>query len=108
MDDLSPRIQEIRGRQKQLNATKWELEALLADCHVQLADEVAVRRYVEELRELLGDSPLAERRSFIRIFVKEVKVGDDQAILTCTIPVSPDKSTEEGILVPLAVQHGGR
>ena len=107
-DDLSPRIQELRERQKQLNAAKWELEALLADRHLELADEKTVRRFIEELRALLGESPLAERRSFIRGFVSEVKVTGDQVLLTYTLPVPPKELTAEAMPVPPIVQHGGR
>ncbi|HJW87983.1 MAG TPA: recombinase family protein, partial [Dehalococcoidia bacterium] len=108
MDDLSPRIQQLRERQKQLNAAKWELEALLADRHLELADEKTVRRFVEDLRVLLVESPLTERRAFIRSFVKEVKVTCDRAILTYTMPMPPKALTEEGVPVPRIVQYGGR
>ncbi|MBU2009843.1 MAG: recombinase zinc beta ribbon domain-containing protein [Chloroflexi bacterium] len=108
MDDLSPRIQQLRERQKQLNAAKWELEALLADRHLELADEETVRRFVEDLRALLGESPLTERRAFIRSFVREVKVTGDQVMVTYTIPMPPKGLTEEGVSVPRIVQYGGR
>jgi site-specific DNA recombinase len=77
MNDLSPRIQQLRERQKQLNAVKWEMEALLADRQLEVADEKTVRQVIEELWILLGESPLAERRSFIRGFLSEVKVTGD-------------------------------
>ena len=108
MDDLSPRIQELRERQKQLNAAKWELEALLADRHLEMADEKTVRRFIEELRALLSESPLAERRSFIRGFVGEVKVTGDQVVLTYTLPMPPKELTVEAMPVPPIVQYGGR
>ena len=107
MDDLSPRIQELRERQKQLNAAKWELEALLADRHLELADEETVRPFIEELRALLSESPLAEKRSFIRGFVSEVKVTGDQVVLTYTLPVPPKELTVEPMPVPPIVQYGG-
>ena len=53
MDDLAPRIQQLRDRQKQLLVARWELEALLADRHLELADAETVGRYVEDLRTLL-------------------------------------------------------
>jgi uncharacterized protein involved in exopolysaccharide biosynthesis len=108
MDDLSPRIQELRERQKQLNAAKWELEALLADRHLEMADEKTVRPLIEELRALLSESPLSERRSFIRSFVNEVKVTGDQVVLTYTLPMPPKELTVEAMPVPPIVQYGGR
>ncbi len=41
---------------------------------LQLADLEKVRNYVEDLRILLEESPLAERKSFIKSFVREVRV----------------------------------
>lgn len=108
MDDLSSRIQQLRARLKQLNAAKWEIDALIADRHLELADEDTVGQYVQDLRTLLSESSLAERRAFIRSFVKEVKVAGDQVVLTYTIPMPTTGVTEEAILVPPTVQYGGR
>ena len=64
-----------------------------------------MRRLIEELRALLGESPLLERRSFIRSFVNEVKVTGDQVVLTYTLPMAPKELTVEGISVPPIVHH---
>ncbi len=67
-----------------------------------------VKSYVEDLRNLLEDSPLIERKSFIKSFVKEIRVTGNEAVLTYTIPILPEKVTieKEGVL-PI-VQYGGR
>lgn len=57
LDDLTPRIQQLRYRQEQLQARKWELEALLSDRRVELASLEMVTRYVDDLRNLLNESP---------------------------------------------------
>ena len=58
-------------------------------------------RYVEDLRSLLSESSLGERRSFVRSFIKKVKVTDNEVLLTYTIPMAPKGITEEEIGVPL-------
>ncbi|MBM2831220.1 MAG: resolvase domain protein [Dehalococcoidia bacterium] len=78
LEDVTPRIQQHRERQKQLQAAKWEAEALLASHRVELVDKATVRRHIEDLHGLLSSSHLAERRSFIRSFVKDVKVTAKQ------------------------------
>ena len=83
-------------------ATNAEKETLAV-----LRNEEAVKRYVEDLRTLLGESPLTERRAFIRSFVKEVQVAGDQVVVTYTIPMPPKELVKE-ILVPPTVQNGGR
>ncbi len=85
-DDLAPRIHELREREKALQVTKWELEASASASKVQLPDERSVREALEDLREMLNDSPLCETRAFIRSFVKEVRVTSDEVVLTYTMP----------------------
>jgi site-specific DNA recombinase len=105
--ELAPRIQQLRRRQEQLQATRWEMEQQLCDRHVELADAETVAGYVADLRDLLNESSLAERKTFIRSFVKEVKVTGDEALLTYTIPMLPRGVTEEKLPVLPIVHHGG-
>jgi len=53
LDDLAPRIQQLRHRQEQLQSRKWELEVRLSDRRVELADLEMVTRCVDDLRSLL-------------------------------------------------------
>ncbi len=105
--DLAPRIQQLRQRREQLQATRWEMEQQLSDRRVELADAETVASYVADLRDLLNESSLAERKTFIRSFVKEVKVTGDEALLTYTIPMFPRGVTEEKLPVLSIVHHGG-
>ena len=66
-----------------------------------------VTHYVEDLRSLLNESSLTEKRSFIRSFVKEVKVTGNQVLLTYTIPMSSKGLIEEELGVPSIVHYGG-
>ena len=104
--DLAPRIQQLRLRQQQLQAARLELEQDLSDRRVELADAETVARCVVDLRNLLTDSSLAETKSFVRSFVKEVKVTGDEVLLTYTIPMLPKEVTEERLPV-LSIVHGG-
>ena len=108
LEDLSPRIQELRQRQQKLQASKWEAEALLSDRRVQLADLATVTEYVADLRNLLTYSSLAEQRTFIRSFVKEVKVTGKEVLLTYTMPLPPQGITQERAGVLNIVHYGGR
>jgi len=58
------------------------------------------------LDRVLNDSSLNERRSFIRSFVKEVQVTDNNVMLTYTIPLLPDGIINEELGVPPIVQPG--
>jgi len=74
LNDLAPHIQALRRRQNQLQAARCEVEELLTNWRMQLADMEIVMRYVEDLRGLLSQGSLSEQKAFIRSFVKEVGV----------------------------------
>ena len=63
---------------------------------------------VDELHDLLKEGTLAERRTFIRNFVKEIIVTGDEAVLSYSMPTLPGKVVigKEGVLP--TVQYGGR
>ena len=107
LDDLAPRIQQLRHRQEQFQSRKCELEALLSDRRVELADMETVTRCVADLRSLLEESSLTERKSFIRSFVKEVKVTGDEVLLTYTMPLPPQGISEERVGVLCSVHSSG-
>ena len=107
LDDVAPRIQQLRYRQEQLQSRKWELETLLSDRRVELANLETVTCYVDDLRNLLEDSSLTDRKSFIRSFVKEVKVTGDEVLLTYTVSLPPQGISEERVGVLCSVHYGG-
>jgi len=108
MEDLAPRIRDLRQRQKQLETSRLELETQLSDRRVELADLGLVTEYVADLRNVLTYSSLAEQRSFIRSFVKEVKVTGTDALLTYTMPLPPQGITQEWAGVLNTVHYGGQ
>ena len=107
LDDLAPRIQQLRHQQEKLQSRKWELEAFLSDRRVELADMEMVTRCVDDLRGLLEESTLTERKSFVRSFVREVKVTGNEMLLTYTMPFPPEKISEERTGVLYSVHQSG-
>ncbi|MDP3064378.1 MAG: recombinase family protein [Chloroflexota bacterium] len=89
LKDLSPRIQHLRHQQDQLQAAKADAEELLAQRRTSLQDVSEVVKYVDDLRTLLEESSLAERKAFIRSFVKEIVVTGKEAVMRYTIPLLP-------------------
>jgi DNA invertase Pin-like site-specific DNA recombinase/exonuclease VII small subunit len=108
LNDLAPRIHQLRDRQEKLQAREAQIENLLSDRRVELADPVIVKHYVDDLRNLLNESSLSERRAFVRSFVKEVKVTGDEVLLTYTMPLLPRGTSEEKVGVLSTVQHSGQ
>ena len=108
LDDLAPRIHELRDRQEKVQARRAQIESLLSDRRVELASPEIVSYYINDLRNLLNNSSLSERKAFIRSFVKEVKVTGDNVLLTYTMPLTPGGISEEKIGVLSTVQYSGR
>lgn len=106
--DLAPRIQHLRERQEQLNATRLELESSLSDRKIELADIETVKGCVEELRNLLESTLITERKSFIKSFVKEVRVTGSEVSLDYTPQLLEGMLSRETFLVPPIVHVGGR
>ena len=107
LDDLAPRIQELRQRQETLSLAKQELEDKYSDRRVQLSDLKFIEKCADDLKELLSTkSSLAERRSFIRSFVKDIRVKDSKAELFYTIPLPPNDVTHSEAEVLSLVQLG--
>ena len=106
LGDLAPRIQQLRHRQEQLEATRDQLTDALSNRKMELADLKLVVDYVEDLRGLLMNSSLAECKAFIRSFVKEVKVTGDEVTLLYTLPLPPQGLLQEKAGVLSIVQDG--
>ena len=89
------------------HAARWELENLLSDMKVELADMETVKSYVEDLLNLLEESPMAERKSFIKSFVREVRVTGTEVLLSYNIRLSAGSASQEALVVPPIVHYGG-
>lgn len=74
---------------------------------MQLADMEMVTRYVEDLRGLLSQGSLSEQKTFIRSFVKEVRVMGKEVLIIYTIPLPPDGAIHERAGVLSIVHDGG-
>ena len=105
--DLAPRIQRLRQHHEQLNAARLELEGQLSDRKVELADIETVKNCVEDLRNMLEDSLITERKSFIKSFVREVRVIGSEVSLRYSSPLLPGMMSRETLLVPPIVRDGG-
>jgi len=90
LDDLAPRIRELRSRQEKLLARRGELEIAMSDRKVELADIKLVKSYVNDLRRTLDEGVLTDRRAFIRSFVREIIVSGQEIRLIYTLPLLTD------------------
>ncbi len=78
-----------------------QLENVLFDRKVELADIETVESCVEDLRNMLEDSPMTKRKSFIKSFVREVRVAGSEVSLDYVPPLLAGMTSRETLLVPL-------
>jgi len=108
IDDLAPRIKERKDQLEKLLARIADLERALASDKAEAASEEEMIECAKDLKGLLDKGSISERRSFIRSFVKEIKVTGDEARLSYTLPMFPSGKAEELVPVLGIEQHGGR
>ena len=72
-----------------------------------MADAKSVRSYVNDLRDTLANSPLAEQKSFIRSFMGDIKVTGMGVLLTYKTPLVSHGINSETAGVLDTVQYGG-
>jgi site-specific DNA recombinase len=75
---------------------------------LELADLETISYYVDDLHDLLKQGSLTERRAFIRSFVKEVRVTGNEAVLSYSTPILPEKVVIEKEGVLYSIHYGGR
>ena len=107
IDLLAPRIRELKERQDRLQARQDELHMLLTGEKAEVATQQEVAECAADLRELLQEGSLVERKTFVRSFVNEVRVTGEQVLVNYTIPVSPSKLKGEKNPVLDIVRYGG-
>ena len=81
---------------------------ILSQRQIELASPEIIRKYIEDLRQLIDSSDLSERRGFIKSFVKEIKVMGNDGRIRYTFPIPPDNHEEEGLGVLPIVRYSGR
>jgi hypothetical protein len=69
----------------------------------------AIRSYVMDLQKLLDESEVAQRKAFLRSFVKKIVVENDTVKLHYHVPVPPDGKRMETVgVLPMDTPSGDR
>ncbi len=108
LEDLAPRIQELRQRKDNLAASRDEAKGRMGERRRELLDLKTVAAYADDLRAVLNEGTLAEQKGFVRSFVQEITVRGDEATIRYTIPLPPKGSScgDEGGVLSI-VKFGG-
>ena len=107
LDDLAPRIKELKAKQDGLMKTRVQTEADMVLEGVQHINAEAVKAYAQDLRSLLEDGDFIQSKAFLRSFVKKIIIDGDKAKIQYHLPMPPDgKRTQEEEVLPINTLGG--
>ncbi|MBA7695809.1 hypothetical protein ES703_104448 [subsurface metagenome] len=107
LDDLAPRIRELKTRQDELNKARVQIEAEMVVRGVDQVDVAMVKTYAQDLRSLLEEADFTERKAFLRSFIKRIEVNRKQVIVHYNLPIPEDpKSRQEIGVLPIDTLGG--
>ncbi len=107
LDDLSPRIKELKARQDTLTKARVQIEADMVVEGVQHVEVEAVKTYAQDLRNLLEEGDFTQSKTFLRSFVKKVTINGDKAKILYRLPMPPDgKRTQSVGVLPIDTPGG--
>lgn len=92
VEDLAPRIKELRGQIDELEEKRLELVESIRDTKVELLEASVVKAYVEDMEALLSKGSIVEQKSFLRSFVKRIEVDPPHVLIDYTIPLETKKA----------------
>ncbi len=107
LDDLAPRIKELRLREEELSKTRVQVEAEIILQGKPYVDADLVRSYAEDLKSLLEESDFAESKAFLRSFIKKIVISGEKATIYYNLPMPPDRKKKQQIGVLPIVTLGG-
>ena len=106
IDELAPRIRELKSLKDHLDESRIQAEADAILQHSHVLDMNAIKNYVADLKVLLEEADNAERKTFLRSFVKRIVVDNDRVTVEYKLPVPPANERKKDLVLP-TVKLGG-
>ncbi len=106
LDDLAPRIRELRQQQEELSKKRLEVEIEGIAQRVTHVDATKIKAFAEELKTLLDEADVAESKAFLRSFIRRIEVGKEKATIYYNLPIPVSGGKEEISVLPM-VTFGG-
>jgi site-specific DNA recombinase len=107
LDDLAPRIKELRVRQDELSKARLLVEAEKVTPVVKHVDAEIVKAYARDLECLLGEADILESKTFLRSFIKRIDIDGENVKVHYILPMPPNSKTRESMGVLPIVSLGG-
>ena len=81
LDELAPRIRELKKWQDELGKARIQIEADMIVQGVEEVDIDVVKSYTRDLKALIEESDIAERKSFLRSFIKRIEINRNEVVV---------------------------
>jgi site-specific DNA recombinase len=109
LDDLAPRIRELKNQRDELSKARVQIEAEMV---AQGAEEVnldVVKAYAQDLQSLLEEAGITERKAFLRSFIRRIEVSRDKVTVYYSLPL-PQAGSKKGetAVLPIDTLGGDR
>ena len=107
LDDLAPRIRELRARQDELSEAKVYVEADMVAQGTQRVDVEIVKSYAQDLRSLLEEADFTESKTFLRSFIERIVGRGKKAIIHYDLPIPSDNKKRQAVgVLPIDTPGG--
>jgi site-specific DNA recombinase len=109
LNDLAPRIRELKARQDELSKARVQVEAEMLARGVEQVDVDIVKTYAGDLRALLNQADITERKAFLRSFISRIEVNKKQVTIHYNLPIPQGvPSNEQSGVLPIETLGGDR
>jgi site-specific DNA recombinase len=100
LDELAPKIRELRIRQDELSKARVQVEVEIVLQGAEYVDVGAVKSYAQDLGDLLEETGFTKSNTLLRSFIKRIVINGDRATIYYKLPMPPDgkKKQSAGIL----------
>ncbi len=97
-DDVSPRVSELKSIIKALELKRDKIITTKKN-EIPTIDLVQVKTYVADLRQLLSESEVVQRKGFLKSFIKRIEMKFPKVKIEYTVPLKPEEfSPSEEVL----------
>ncbi len=107
LDDLAPRIKDLRVREADLSKARLQIEAEVLAKEPHRVDAEAIKTHARDLKAILDESDTAASRAFLKTFVKRIEIAGSDAVIRYTLPIPPEGETEARVPVLPIETPGG-
>jgi site-specific DNA recombinase len=101
VEDLAPRIKELRARQIELGEQKGDLLNKMNEGAPEPLNVYRVKTYVASMKTILDSSSFIEQKTFLRSFIKRIELDEPRVVIdyTMPLPINGLTTTEEVLCI---------